>query len=153
MFVCLVCLWFDVVLVLFFFFKQKTAYEMRISDWSSDVCPSDLVCPQFGENPSGIDQCLGAAERNHAHLGRIGKLLFHEPGAPDRRSRAIWREGSGTSARSGHDLDDDVARLQGLCLRLPEAETRSEEHTSELQSLMRISYADFCLKTKKHRQT
>src|SRR3546814_1636672 len=81
------------------------------------------VCPQFGENPFGIDQCLGAAERNHAHLGRIGKLLFHEPGAPDRRSRAIWREGSGTSARSGHDLDDDVARLQGLCLRLPEAET------------------------------
>src|SRR3546814_1630967 len=33
---------FDVVLVLFFFFKQKTAYEMRISDWSSDVCSSDL---------------------------------------------------------------------------------------------------------------
>src|SRR3546814_12426198 len=32
------------VLVLFFFFKQKTAYEMRISDWSSDVCSSDLLC-------------------------------------------------------------------------------------------------------------
>src|SRR3546814_7789472 len=31
--------------VLFFFFKQKTAYEMRISDWSSDVCSSDLKCP------------------------------------------------------------------------------------------------------------
>src|SRR3546814_8102043 len=29
----------------FFFFKQKTAYEMRISDWSSDVCSSDLLCP------------------------------------------------------------------------------------------------------------
>src|SRR3546814_1005382 len=34
-------MWFDVVY--FFFFKQKTAYEMRISDWSSDVCSSDLV--------------------------------------------------------------------------------------------------------------
>src|SRR3546814_1531431 len=32
-------------LLLFFFFKQKTAYEMRISDWSSDVCSSDLVTP------------------------------------------------------------------------------------------------------------
>src|SRR3546814_3578207 len=32
-----------VVLVIFFFFKQKTAYEMRISDWSSDVCSSDLA--------------------------------------------------------------------------------------------------------------
>src|SRR3546814_1367650 len=32
-------------LVFFFFFKQKTAYEMRISDWSSDVCSSDLRCP------------------------------------------------------------------------------------------------------------
>src|SRR3546814_7894567 len=36
------CLWYAVVLCLFFFFKQKTAYEMRISDWSSDVCSSDL---------------------------------------------------------------------------------------------------------------
>src|SRR3546814_115550 len=32
---------------IFFFFKQKTAYEMRISDWSSDVCSSDLFCKQF----------------------------------------------------------------------------------------------------------
>src|SRR3546814_19196264 len=36
-------LWCDVSLCFFFFFKQKTAYEMRISDWSSDVCSSDLV--------------------------------------------------------------------------------------------------------------
>src|SRR3546814_1527287 len=34
--------------VLFFFFKQKTAYEMRISDWSSDVCSSDLVFRDYG---------------------------------------------------------------------------------------------------------
>src|SRR3546814_3860615 len=32
--------------LMFFFFKQKTAYEMRISDWSSDVCSSDLPCPR-----------------------------------------------------------------------------------------------------------
>src|SRR3546814_6562045 len=35
--------------VLFFFFKQKTAYEMRISDWSSDVCSSDLIFREHGE--------------------------------------------------------------------------------------------------------
>src|SRR3546814_7178564 len=43
--VCVVCIFYDIFLVLcsvFFFFKQKTAYEMRISDWSSDVCSSDL---------------------------------------------------------------------------------------------------------------
>src|SRR3546814_5760191 len=42
--ICLViCVYCVVVLCIFFFFKQKTAYEMRISDWSSDVCSSDLV--------------------------------------------------------------------------------------------------------------
>src|SRR3546814_10142806 len=34
--------------IIFFFFKQKTAYEMRISDWSSDVCSSDLTAPGWG---------------------------------------------------------------------------------------------------------
>src|SRR3546814_4429869 len=38
-----VCLYCSLLLTCFFFFKQKTAYEMRISDWSSDVCSSDLV--------------------------------------------------------------------------------------------------------------
>src|SRR3546814_9396330 len=39
----LVCVYLFIVFLLFFFFKQKTAYEMRISDWSSDVCSSDLI--------------------------------------------------------------------------------------------------------------
>src|SRR3546814_7777997 len=55
----------------FFFFKQKTAYEMRISDWSSDVCSSDLESPRRGETfvtrkitrglaniAQGLDRCL-----------------------------------------------------------------------------------------------
>src|SRR3546814_8965631 len=41
---------YSVVFLLFFFFKQKTAYEMRISDWSSDVCSSDLGFHKFCEN-------------------------------------------------------------------------------------------------------
>src|SRR3546814_9559597 len=49
----------------FFFFKQKTAYEMRISDWSSDVCSSDLAEHRFiGGNGqiAGIERAEGAAE-------------------------------------------------------------------------------------------
>src|SRR3546814_1132304 len=62
-------MWF-VVLVscYFFFFKQKTAYEMRISDWSSDVCSSDLVgaafLPTDGQaNPADITQALAKGAR------------------------------------------------------------------------------------------
>src|SRR3546814_5980784 len=57
------------VFVVFFFFKQKTAYEMRISDWSSDVCSSDLLslpgsrpgnpCPSLTPDLSGEARCRG----------------------------------------------------------------------------------------------
>src|SRR3546814_18790840 len=47
-------LYCDVCCVYFFFFKQKTAYEMRISDWSSDVCSSDLPPPQIEPPPTRI---------------------------------------------------------------------------------------------------
>src|SRR3546814_1250563 len=42
-----IVLMYDMSVLVFFFFKQKTAYEMRISDWSSDVCSSDLPSPRF----------------------------------------------------------------------------------------------------------
>src|SRR3546814_16764064 len=44
------------VVLCFFFFKQKTAYEMRISDWSSDVCSSDLIAPHALRPGIGFDQ-------------------------------------------------------------------------------------------------
>src|SRR3546814_2590483 len=55
------------MLVFFFFFKQKTAYEMRISDWSSDVCSSDLPEPVAGMVPAqqrlgGDDRAVGKAD-------------------------------------------------------------------------------------------
>src|SRR3546814_3026442 len=52
-----------------FFFKQKTAYEMRISDWSSDVCSSDLT-----EQLLGLDELPGAADST-TELGRAGQEL------------------------------------------------------------------------------
>src|SRR3546814_7101333 len=65
---------------MFFFFKQKTAYEMRISDWSSDVCSSDLVHPLEIE---------GEVERlAHAGVGELRLAAVEEPGLHARR-RAV----------------------------------------------------------------
>src|SRR3546814_7771653 len=96
----------------FFFFKQKTAYEMRISDWSSDVCSSDLAGRALGGH-RGDRQLTDAAL---VVPGQVAGVLPH---------RGV-----------------DVGLPRGVVDR------RSEEHTSELQSLMRISYAVFCLKKK-----
>src|SRR3546814_2635382 len=53
----------------FFFFKQKTAYEMRISDWSSDVCSSDLSTPdQWFTLAAELESTLGACELANEHL-------------------------------------------------------------------------------------
>src|SRR3546814_998776 len=63
-----------VVFLLFFFFKQKTAYEMRISDWSSDVCSSDLQCVDrrsLGQRRR-LDR-LGLRQRRHGGLGEGGR--------------------------------------------------------------------------------
>src|SRR3546814_8056997 len=114
------------MLVSFFFFKQKTAYEMRISDWSSDVCSSDLKA-------SRADGCLPHGS---------SKFLVRCTSRTDRpgHHRATqWRQGS---------LRRNIGPLRRLRPRSQKAALRSEEHTSELQSLMRISYAVFCLNKK-----
>src|SRR3546814_1123208 len=121
-----------------FFFKQKTAYEMRISDWSSDVCSSDLcgtwppskvtVCPAI--------ECSVSCGTSHAAgaIAVIDGALFASPCSP---SAASMKSPVSTfiAPRIG-------ASGRGKALR-------SEEHTSELQSLMRISYAVFCLQKTK----
>src|SRR3546814_6783504 len=60
------------ILSLFFFFKQKTAYEMRISDWSSDVCSSDLLLAHLDD--TGV--CLAVAHHSVAGNARF-ELLEH----------------------------------------------------------------------------
>src|SRR3546814_10223164 len=124
--------------IIFFFFKQKTAYEMRISDWSSDVCSSDLPNSPRGRKPRAF---LLQQERL-ALLLRSG-----------RRWRAAPDEGASAASCSAllHEQPESKASLR--CARAPSsALRRSEEHTSELQSLMRISYAVFCLKQKKRKR-
>src|SRR3546814_5222420 len=129
------------LLMCFFFFKQKTAYELRISDWSSDVCSSDLAVfatpradtalrPRQLPPPSGgrprrraADAC---AVQRHALAGSrfAGRL---------RRTETALRQ------HCRYRVHDDAGPVHhtGAGLRLS---PRSEEHTSELQSLMRNSY-------------
>src|SRR3546814_9962195 len=143
---------FDVCLfyLLFFFFKQKTAYEMRISDWSSDVCSSDLRIGRRG----ALEQALGEAEV--ANLGHgLHQRRVHGRGdgrlgvGVEMRGRQLAVETFGRGARQ---LRHGRPRRLALCiLALHQRHRfRSEEPTSELQSLMRISYAVFCLKKENH---
>src|SRR3546814_1574340 len=120
-----------------FFFKQKTAYEWRISDWSSDVCSSDLHDVRQGRHQAGAANV------------RRSRRCARPQGLHRRRGRLLL------VARRQTDLDA-VQQFDGGVLlqqrRLQEGR-RSEEHTSELQSLMRISYAVFCLKKKTNNNT
>src|SRR3546814_2788721 len=110
---------------------------MRISDWSSDVCSSDL-----------LRQGLALDREDHGAGEGIGQDVV------------LIIEGDDSLLPLRVGVGDDP-RIQNFALRIIRRQrqvhhqgrrvsvARSEEHTSELQSLMRISYAVFCLKTKK----
>src|SRR3546814_3487181 len=116
-----------------FFFKQKTAYEMRISDWSSDVCSSDLLAAGQG---SAVG--LRAADRARTDFGHVAGFPA-QVGRILRDQRQVPGLATGAAGVEQAAFDQPPRAVVG----------RSEEHTSELQSLMRISYAVFCLKKKK----
>src|SRR3546814_4868399 len=117
---------------------------MRISDWSSDVCSSDL-------QRDGVEVGTGAG----------GERRLRGAVAVDQDQRTLAAEaaqvgeraGLGRAARLRAELADRVevggAQVVGDGHFAAGVDRRSEEHTSELQSLMRISYAVFCLKNKK----
>src|SRR3546814_4439775 len=110
---------------------------MRISDWSSDVCSSDLIPAQ--DPALNGHQTRPHLRRRSAATGGIERAAEpgrypHPPQPRDRAQHPDPVRGDGYRHRVGYG-DRDGAR--------------SEEHTSELQSLMRISYAVFCLKKKK----
>src|SRR3546814_18733893 len=77
--------------MLFFFFKQKTAYELRISDWSSDVCSSDLTenkdvpagMQAIGAQLAAMQAWLGARDDSFAELKRIGQPTLVVNGSKD----------------------------------------------------------------------
>src|SRR3546814_3229464 len=104
---------------------------MRISDWSSDVCSSDLLAattPQSGAEDLYADAVLFEIAAQDFGFDRIGSGVH---GVHVGRLYGVRR-------RNG----------EFCCVDTRTGAARSEEHTSELQSLMRISYAVFCLKKK-----
>src|SRR3546814_7227597 len=126
---------------------------MRISDWSSDVCSSDLLDRAAGDpdgargglNPRALEGAhqlleplsLGAAEQRvggRPHRIELERIFAHPAIAEHLDLAAAHSVG-------GEGIGVGSARLGD----------RSEEHTSELQSLMRISYAVFCLKKKNNK--
>src|SRR3546814_7801899 len=114
-----------------FFFKQKTAYEMRISDWSSDVFSSDLRL------------AARRSARRRQELARVAHVFDVQQ---DRAGVAV----DGEMVEQVGEVDVERVADRNHRREPDVARARSEEHTSELQSPMRISYAVFCLK-KKHK--
>src|SRR3546814_7394194 len=120
---------------------------MRISDWSSDVCSSDLVAAgqaspwqaRFWEHTIRDERDL-QAHVDYVHVNPLKHGLV---------TRVVdWPYSSfHRHVRQGLAAADWAGKVEAGAFG------RSEEHTSELQSLMRISYAVFCLKKKKHTQT
>src|SRR3546814_6054581 len=140
---------------MFFFFKQKTAYEMRISDWSSDVCSSDLIGASAALAQRGIGGSEIAEPRRFLEADIVGK----DDDRIGRRDHIFTQAAEWILVkhrlRGGREPEIALQDKGGAGHRIAlatgpaGAATRSEEHTSELQSLMRISYAVFCLKKKK----
>src|SRR3546814_7965885 len=123
---------------------------MRISDWSSDVCSSDLTQVEIVGRKSAKARELLAHPCRIAH-GPIDFETRYRHADRVRPRRTIGREDRESVARrplanGDARLEDDTALVAGVARQ--NAIGRSEEHTSELQSLMRTSYAVFCLKNK-----
>src|SRR3546814_5265150 len=148
---------------------------MRISDWSSDVCSSDLVV----DTPALLGFFFQAVV--HAHRLAVGlgdQAAHHDVVGIGVAAKRQQLDGGGLGdADQGAAVGADQGAPEGICQRrllfrgglapvatggqlggLAEVDVgqdvgRSEEHTSELQSLMRISYAVFCLKKTKNNTT
>src|SRR3546814_1858399 len=129
---------------------------MRISDWSSDVCSSDLIVVHPSVEAQTLEELIaltsGGAPLNYAS-GGVGTVA-HVAGE-------LYNEKTGSSLThvpykgAGDAMNDLLAgRVHIYMNNIPSfiahVGTRSEEHTSELQSLMRNSFAVFCLKKKKN---
>src|SRR3546814_2080760 len=118
---------------------------MRISDWSSDVCSSDLIHERV------VAELLktGGVEADYLALDENARIaLLRKELATNRPLSGRFAE---YSEETTSELDIINAAADAHRAYGPQCITvyRSEEHTYELQSLMRISYAVFCLKTKK----
>src|SRR3546814_1018127 len=142
---------------------------MRISDWSSDVCSSDLLGRDFHrrkrkavvhrlhmlkrKQPRLIKRIKRRPADEHTRkLACAHQRLQHQHKAKHQNQPALYRS-RGKTIQPGQRLPQPQSKYGGMRRHAQTLVHRSEEHTSELQSLMRISYAVFCLKKKKKQQT
>src|SRR3546814_9221153 len=120
---------------------------MRISDWSSDVCSSDLALDASDDVVGGDDLRIHRVLRRERRALEFDRLEVARP--------RLLLQRLEIEAGTLEQFDREVALDPAFHLRVRAggilAHHRSEEHTSELQSLMRISYAVFCLQKKKHK--
>src|SRR3546814_8502591 len=142
---------------------------MRISDWSSDVCSSDLKPYLVTASPRAIGASAILCPRSTATAARISRSANNaSPGAISAIAVATLSASWMRSApRIGYSLAFDTgvsytasrkremrkmlatSDQENIARALIDERARSDEHTSELQSLMRSSYAVFCLQKKK----
>src|SRR3546814_2347195 len=118
---------------------------MRISDWSSDVCSSDLAGAATQQATQAAQGAIGEARNAMATATQAAGSAAN--GALQQAQQAAQQavEQAGQAA--------SISRAWSIASLAPASASRSEEPTSELQSLMRISYAVFCLKKKNtHKQ-
>src|SRR3546814_10584530 len=115
---------------------------MRISDWSSDVCSSDLVNVQFSDiSPTFKPEYVNAFEVGIKNSFDGGRFTLNATGFYyDYKDYQVSQIVDRIALNENFDATSWGLEFEAA---------RSEEHTSELQSLMRISYAVFCLKKKK----
>src|SRR3546814_4170739 len=167
----------------FFLLTQKTAYELRICHWSSDVCSSDLnlfrlvraplcdalcsaICFSYERPVAFLDEESEQVERVFGYLMIVEKAdyvavlksgldvpsafktLYLGKVSNERVERAVAREGAIFEQLRLKNMSTSKLALRSKSFEASDLQNRSEEHTSELQSLMRISYAVFCLKKK-----
>src|SRR3546814_5151874 len=134
---------------------------MRISDWSSDVCSSDLLEGGVsGRFRIGSERSRNEAVRTHSTAQAQDEIHVHARRIPRQDTwSALPDNGCGFPARLSTRRSEGKCDLRALRRHhggegrnrsRVDGERRSEEHTSDPQSLMRISYAVFCLKKKKH---
>src|SRR3546814_10882903 len=112
---------------------------MRISDWSSDVCSSDLA------KPGGAGRAVGAQQGRRLRPGDHHAAEQHQLRQRAGELRKIFRQPASVEVER---LQRTPAGRRARMVLAVVGRLRSEEHTSELKSLMRISYAVFCLKQK-----
>src|SRR3546814_8053064 len=123
---------------------------MRISDWSSDVCSSDLlVLADAGDAEIagvGVAEIKARHGRGRQHREMVGQRRTRRVAGVEQLEQDAFQAVFGTGGIAGGRADTAIFLLDDRLGR----QLRSEEHTSELQSLMRISYAVFCLKKHKN---